>query len=1171
MFERFTEGAIKTIMIAQEEARRLGHNFVGTEQLLIGILGQRHGIGNKALKKFRLTLRKTRRSIRQYTGRGAGFVSSEIPFTPRAKRVLEMATHEGKDLGQNFVGSEHLLLAILTEPDSIAMRVLQDLNIYPDQLRLVIYQLIEESQENILQPLSDMEKFLLKRNKKRKKSKTPTLDEFTVNVSTQAHNGELDPVIGRDDEIEEVITILSRRTKNNPMLVGEAGVGKSAIAEGLAQLIITERCPTFLKGANIMSLNLSALLAGTKYRGEFEERLKALVEEVQAEKGFILFIDEIHTILGAGAAEGAVDAANILKPALARSGFCCIGATTIDEYKKHIEKDPAFARRFQVVKVEEPSIGTTIEIARGMRPQYEQHHGISYTDSSIEQAVFLSKKHLGDRYFPDKALDVIDHAGAVARMQNRFLPLGIQMLLEEMERVIREKEMCVKSLQFKDAIELLKYESEIRSHVRIMANSEDIRKMKKITRAEFDRVTTDDVATVISKWTKVPISKVTGAESERLLEMEKTLHERIIGQKNAVTAVSKAVRRARMGFAGSDRPLASFIFAGPTGVGKTELTKAFAEFIFGSEEDMKRIDMSEYMEKHTVSKLIGSPPGYVGYNEGGQLTEAVRQSPYTVVLLDEVEKAHPDIFNILLQVLDDGRLSDSTGRIIDFTNTYIVMTTNLGSKIIQRESGMNSTGSMGIDTETGKVRRQPDIVHGWKPAPELEKGDEVKKRIDKLVNEELKKFFRPEFLNRIDEIIIFDHLTRLDIWNICSLMVNTLKNKLATKNLNLIVDLGTQAYITDKGFNPVYGARPLRRSVTKYLEDKLAETCLSKKLHPNTNIFVSRKKLTGIDWLFSEDLEVKIDFSNVDPKLLQNDEIDEISEKVGPDPSKTFTGTNFSRVTKSKESANELIQESRGYVRTGKDENDHIIQSGISTQMDLLEAWKRKRQLFRRDKLKNREDKNQIRFLEGLFDLKDSLFFDRFEEGLRATQQGSQVPRWAIELDTQHILFSQDDMFAQLQAQKDKLEEIAFQEKLALELKKIEEKRDRQILEKLGEIESFNQEIETNKIDIQEIETEKKIELNEYQETKTSDRKEQVALEIEKRESREIEGYTYPWFVKKFSWSKTLYLYIIVMATVILLILKKVLTFLFNLVIGGFKLFGVIDNDRMKRLKNKNV
>jgi len=870
MFEKFTEGAIKVIMLSQEEARRMGHNFVGTEQLLLGVIGQRHGIGARALKKMKVTLKKARREIELYIGRGTGFVASEIPFTPRAKRVLEMAVHEGKDLGQNFVGTEHILLALIAESDGVAMRTLDKLKVDIPKLRNLILAYIEENQEEILRPLTQAEKFLLERDKKG--SQTPTLDEYSENISKEAVEGKLDPVIGRDQEIHEVIKVLARRGKNNPVLIGEPGVGKTAVAEGLAQLILTEKAPDFLDGHLIMALDLGSILAGTKYRGEFEERLKRIVEEAQNDAAVILVIDEIHTLVGAGAAEGAVDAANILKPALARGKFRCIGATTVDEYRKYIERDPALERRFQPVKVDEPSVAVTIDILRGLRSKFEQHHTLTYHDKAVEQAAILADKFVADRFLPDKAIDVLDEAGSLVRLENRRLPLGMKRLLKELQDTLRDKEESIKEHDFDIAKQLVDHEMEVRTHITIMKQAALTNEALGLTRKEVDTVLENDVAEVIAGWTGVPVTKISDSESKRLLKMEDTLHERLIGQHHAIVSVSKAIRRARVGLRNPDRPIASFIFAGPTGVGKTELTKALSEYMFSSEDSMIRLDMSEYMEKHTVAKLIGSPPGYVGYNEGGQLTEAVRSKPYSVVLFDEVEKAHPDVFNLLLQILDDGRLSDSKGRVIDFKNTLIIMTTNLGSKVIERESGIKSKSKQNKPA----FRIDDDGCVGWEPTPDPIKDSSVFEKVTELVNEELKEFFRPEFLNRIDEIIVFNHLTKYDIWEICGLMVGQLEKRLREKDIILEVDVAVRSLLTEEGYDPVYGARPLRRAVMRLLEDNLAQQCLTTPLYPKTRLIVKRVKRDGSLVDYTNEVEVEIDYSEVDPDLIKKGEEDKL-------------------------------------------------------------------------------------------------------------------------------------------------------------------------------------------------------------------------------------------------------------------------------------------------------
>ena len=880
MFERFTENAIKVIMSAQEESKRMGSGFVGTEHLFLGVVSQRGGIGARALKYFKVTMRIARREVDKYNGGlGAGYISSDMPFTPRAKRVMEMAVQEGKDLGQNFVGPEHLLLALMAESDGVAMRIMELLKIDFFRLRNLILAYIEEAQEEILRPLTQAERFLLEREEG--DSPTPTLDEYSKNLSKKAMDGLLDPVIGRQKEINEVIAVLSRRTKSNPILIGEPGVGKTAVAEGLAQLILTEQKPRFLEGVVIMALDLGSILAGTKYRGEFEERVKKIVEEVNEDRSVIVLIDEMHNLVGAGAAEGAVDAANILKPALARGEFRCIGATTTDEYTRYIERDPALARRFQIVRVNEPSREVSTEILYGLRPDFEHHHGLGIQDKALSESVVFSDQYIADRYLPDKAIDVIDQAAAKVRLENRCLPEGLQILLEELSSITRDKERAVKTLDFDRAQAFLDHESELRAHVRIIAQTLSIREGIGTRKREVDMVTANDVAGVIADWTGIPVQKLTGSEAERLLNMEEIIHERIVGQRHAVTAVSKAIRRARVGLRNPNRPIASFMFAGPTGVGKTELTKALSEYMFAQEDNMIRLDMSEYMEKHTVAKLIGSPPGYVGYNEGGQLTEAVRKKPYSVVLLDEVEKAHEDVFNLLLQVLDDGRLTDSKGRVIDFKNTLLIMTTNLGAKAIEAACGIEAKS----ENDQDFYRKIPDKMHGWEPIPEPPKDKQTVKRLTKLVHDQLKGFFRPEFLNRIDDIIIFNHLTPTDIWEICGLMIKQLQNRLEEKLITLIVDESVRAFLTDIGYDPLYGARPLRRAIMKNLEDALAEKCLSTILYPKTKLSVSRKRVEqnlGLltQYIYTDELVIDIDVSGVSKKVMAEAEAAARGEKL---------------------------------------------------------------------------------------------------------------------------------------------------------------------------------------------------------------------------------------------------------------------------------------------------
>ena len=855
MFEKFTEGAIKVIMLSQEEARRMGHNFVGTEQLFLGVVGQRQGMGAKALKSLGVTLKKARKEVENYIGRGTGFVASEIPFTPRAKRVLEMAVQEGKDIGQNYVGTEHILLALIAEEDGVAIRTIEKLGVDIAQLRKKTLDLIKENQEELLRPLTDVEKRILDQDVD---TTTPTLDEFADNITKEAVEGRLDPVIGRDKEIFEVIKVLARRRKNNPVLIGEPGVGKTAVAEGLAQLILTQDVPNFLEGNLIMALDLGSLLAGTKYRGEFEERLKRIVEEAQYDGTIILVIDEIHTLVGAGAAEGAVDAANILKPALARGKFRCIGATTIEEYRKYIERDAALERRFQPIQVKEPSVEITIDILRGLRSKFELHHTLSYHDMAIEQAAILADKFIADRYLPDKAIDVLDEAGSRVRLENKRLPQGILLLLKELQQTLSEKDSAVRQQDFETASNLLEYEMEVRTQIQIMKQALEIKEKAGLKRTHIDMVMEDDVAEVVAGWTGIPVNKISESESQKLLNMEQILHERLIGQHQAIVSVSKAIRRARVGLRNPNRPIASFIFAGPTGVGKTELTKALASYMFGTDESMVRLDMSEYMEKHTVAKLIGSPPGYVGYSEGGHLTDAVRSKPYTVVLFDEIEKAHGDVFNLLLQILDDGRLTDSKGRTIDFKNTVIILTSNIGAKIIEKESGIQSKKA-----NKSYFDINADFISSSDQS-ESDADGEIFKRISFLVNEELKKYFRPEFLNRLDEIIIFKHLNRDDIKQISELMIKQLQDRLKEKGIELEIKQIVKSILIEQGYDPVYGARPLRRAVMRLLEDNLAEQCLSKPLYPRTKLIV--------DADLYENIVVSIDYSAVDPALQKGTE-----------------------------------------------------------------------------------------------------------------------------------------------------------------------------------------------------------------------------------------------------------------------------------------------------------
>ncbi|MGB3403317.1 MAG: ATP-dependent Clp protease ATP-binding subunit [Microcoleaceae cyanobacterium] len=791
MFERFTEKAIKVIMLAQEEARRLGHNFVGTEQILLGLIGEGTGVAAKVLKSMGVNLKDARIEVEKIIGRGSGFVAVEIPFTPRAKRVLELSLEEARQLGHNYIGTEHLLLGLIREGEGVAARVLENLGVDLTKVRTQVIRMLGETAEVTAGGTNS-------------RTKTPTLDEFGSNLTQMAGEGKLDPVVGRQKEIERVIQILGRRTKNNPVLIGEPGVGKTAIAEGLAQRIAQNDVPDILEEKRVVTLDIGLLVAGTKYRGEFEERLKKIMDEIRSAGNVILVIDEVHTLIGAGAAEGAIDAANILKPALARGELQCIGATTLDEYRKHIERDAALERRFQPVMVGEPSVDETIEILFGLRERYEQHHKLKILDESLEAAAKLSDRYISDRFLPDKAIDLIDEAGSRVRLINSQLPPAAKELDKELRQVLKDKDEAVRSQDFDRAGELRDREMEIKSEIRAIAQNK-----KSETRTDEDdspMVTEEDIAQIVASWTGIPVNKLTESESEKLLHMEDTLHQRLIGQDDAVKAVSRAIRRARVGLKNPNRPIASFIFSGPTGVGKTELTKALATYFFGSEEAMIRLDMSEFMERHTVSKLIGSPPGYVGYNEGGQLTEAVRRRPYTVVLFDEIEKAHPDVFNMLLQILEDGRLTDAKGRTVDFKNTLIIMTSNIGSKVIEKGGG-----GLGFEFEDDATDAQYN-------------------RIRNLVNEELKQYFRPEFLNRLDEIIVFRQLNKEEVKEIAVIMLNEVFSRLGEKGITLEITDRFNERLVEEGYNPSYGARPLRRAIMRLLEDSLAEEILSGRI-----------------------------------------------------------------------------------------------------------------------------------------------------------------------------------------------------------------------------------------------------------------------------------------------------------------------------------------------------
>ncbi len=807
MFERFTEKAIKVIMLAQEEARRLGHNFVGTEQVLLGLIGEGTGVAAKTLKSMGVTLKDARAEVEKIIGRGSGFVAVEIPFTPRAKRVLELSWDEARQLGHNYIGTEHLLLGLIREGEGVAARVLENLGVDLNKIRSNVVKMLGESKPQATAGSSSTSSS--SSSSSGGKTKTPSLDEFGRDLTLAAQEMRLDPVVGREKEIERVIQILARRTKNNPVLIGEPGVGKTAVAEGLAIRIVNAEVPDILDGKKVIQLDMGLLVAGTKYRGEFEERLKKIMDEIRQAGNIILVIDEMHTLIGAGAAEGAIDAANILKPALSRGEIQVIGATTLDEYRKYVEKDSALERRFQSVMIEEPTEDESIEIIKGLKPKYEDHHKLLISDEAIVAAVKLSNKYITDRFLPDKAIDVIDEASSKVRLKVSTLSPEGKELEKELRALIKEKEDAIRNQEFEKASQLRDDEADLKERIREMTQ-----RYKEEHEANKPTVTAENVAEVIATMTGIPVTKLTEGESERLLKLEETLHARVIGQNDAVVAISKAIRRARVGLKSPNRPIGSFIFCGPTGVGKTELAKALAEAVFGSEDNMIRVDMSEFMEKHSTAKLIGSPPGYVGYDDGGHLTELIRKKPYSVVLFDEIEKAHPDVFNIMLQILDDGRLTDSKGRHINFKNTIIIMTSNVGASMI------TTTSRLGFSTSD----------------------DESKDKYEKLketVTEEMKKAFRPEFLNRIDETIVFAHLTQEEIRQIVDLMLKDLFKRLAERELSVEVTDEVKDHLAKNGYSEAYGARPLRRLIQRKIEDNLAEEILSGKYAPGDTIRIT--------------------------------------------------------------------------------------------------------------------------------------------------------------------------------------------------------------------------------------------------------------------------------------------------------------------------------------------
>ena len=797
MTYKFTNRAQNVIKIANEIAQELGHHYIGTEHLLYGLVKDKKGIAAKVLENQNVTPEKVLEEMEELIGRDDSLVQGTIGFTPRTKRVLENAFREAKKLGSDYIGTENLLIGIMREGDSVAVRILLDLEVNPQKLYNEIIKVINEDKDETQKRGENSSKEMGSYHS------TQTLNQFGTDLTKQAREGKLDPIIGRKEEIERVIQILSRRTKNNPCLIGEPGVGKTAVVEGLAEKIVSEDVPEMLKKKRVVSMDISGMVAGAKYRGDFEERIKKALAEVKKAGDVILFIDEIHTIVGAGAAEGAIDAANILKPMLARGEIQLIGATTLNEYRKYIEKDAALERRFSPVTVQEPTAEDTIKILEGIRDKYEAHHNVQITEEAIEAAVDLSIRYINDRFLPDKAIDLIDEAASSVRMRKYSRPENLKELEEEMKKIEVQKEEAIHMQEFEKAETLrdkLKAKKEKFNKEQEKWNTKNTKSVTTITR--------EDIAEVIAKWTGIPVKKISQDENEKLKNLEEELHQRVIGQNEAVNAVAKAIRRGRVGLKDPKRPIGSFLFLGPTGVGKTELSKALAESLFGNENSMIRIDMSEYMEGHSVSKLIGSPPGYVGFDEGGQLTEKIRRKPYSVILFDEIEKAHPDVMNMLLQILEDGRLTDSQGRTVNFKNAVIIMTSNVGARFITEQK------TLGFVTQEN-----------------IEEQKEYEK-IKKEVLSEVKKEFRPEFINRIDEIIVFHQLTEQDIEKILEIMLKQVENRLKEQNLTIEIEEPVKEYLKQKGISKSYGARPLRRTIQSELEDRLAEAILEGKLKP---------------------------------------------------------------------------------------------------------------------------------------------------------------------------------------------------------------------------------------------------------------------------------------------------------------------------------------------------
>ncbi len=793
-FEKFSESARRVLSLAQEEAQRFNHNYIGTEHILLGLVRENDGVAAKVLSNLNVELTKVRSAVEFIIGRGERSAPGEIGLTPRAKKVIELAVDEARRLNHNYIGTEHLLIGLMREGEGVASGVLESLGVNLDKIRGETSRILSQKSQQAQSGSGA-----------RSSTKTPTLDQLGIDLTTAARNSKLDPTVGREQEIQRVTQILSRRTKNNPVLIGEPGVGKTAIVEALAQRIADNDVPGTLQGKRLVTLDMGALVAGTKYRGEFEERLKKVVEEIRGSGNCILFVDEIHTMVGAGAAEGAVDAANILKPSLARGELQTIGATTLDDYRKYVERDPALERRFQPVKVEEPTVDETIDILRGIKGRYEEHHELEINEDALRAAASLASRFIADRFLPDKAIDLIDEAASRVRINHSTAPISVKEAMKMLESVRREKDEAISSRQYEYAAELRDRETNLAEKLSLLEKDWEEEKGN-----ESPVVTEEQVAEVVSMWTGIPVTRLATSEMERLVNMEEVLHEKVIGQSEAISVISKAVRRARSGLKDPKRPTGVFVFLGPTGVGKTYIPQKLAEFMFGSEESVIRLDMSEFMERHAVARLVGAPPGYIGYEDGGQLTEAVRRKSYSVILLDEIEKAHPEVFNILLQIFDDGHLTDAKGRKVDFRNTIIVMTSNIGSDLIRQDR------SIGFFARSGGAQ-------GEKEAYERMKGN---------VLDEVKRFFRPEFLNRIDGTIVFHALSREHMHEIVDLMLSEVSSNLIEKGISLDMTDEAKAWLAEKGYDPQFGARPLRRLIQDSVEDKLSDAILNGNLNP---------------------------------------------------------------------------------------------------------------------------------------------------------------------------------------------------------------------------------------------------------------------------------------------------------------------------------------------------